>query len=72
MSLQSILAIVAFIMIIVGLLFLSMIHLFMIPKDVMKRDTEKRDEDGGMQRDGEAPAPAAGELSPEPENAQKH
>ena len=63
MSLQSFLAIVAFIMIIVGLLFLSMIHLFMIPKDVMKRDTEKRDEDLDPQPDLERPAP---------ENAQKH
>jgi len=71
-SLQSFLAIVAFIMIIVGLLFLSMIHLFMIPKDVMKRDTEKRDEDGGAQGDGEVPAPAIDELPPAPENAQKH
>lgn len=42
MTLDLLLAIIAAIVALLGLLFLSMIHLFMIPKDVMKRDTTRQ------------------------------
>jgi hypothetical protein len=42
MNIELILAIIAFIFVMLGLLFLSMIHLFMIPKDVMERDTTRQ------------------------------
>ena len=42
MTTELALSILAGFLVIVGLLFLSMIHLFMIPKDIMERDTTKR------------------------------
>ena len=44
MTWTGILSWLAFLGVIAGLLFLSLIHLFMIPKDVMKRDTERQRE----------------------------
>ncbi len=40
MTMELFLSMMAGLLVIVGLLFLSMIHLFMIPKDIRKRDTD--------------------------------
>lgn len=42
MTMQLFLSMMAGLVVIIGLLFLSMIHLFMIPSDVRKRDTDVR------------------------------
>lgn len=42
MTLAHALALVAAFFVMVGLLFLSMIHLFMIPREVIQRDTDPR------------------------------
>ncbi len=55
MTLEIFFAVVAFVVVIGVLLFISAIHLFMIPKDVMKRETRKNkiDQDQTSEVSGE-------------------
>ncbi len=66
MTLQHYLALLAGIVVVCGLLFLSMIHLFMIPQDVRKRDTDVQKEEENMINDPMTKPGIGGEANREP------
>lgn len=66
MSWMTFFAILAFVAVIAGLLFLSLIHLFMIPKDVMKRDIERQRHLEGQYEEELRAREAARDTNPNP------
>lgn len=66
MTMQLFLSILAGCAVISGLLFLSMIHLFMIPSDVRKRDTDMRPKGDNTMTDPTEKPEMGGDLDREP------